>query len=68
MNRDSWNERPVTFAEFSIREGKAMLEAFSRDGEEGSFALLVLSLRYADTGERGLQLGRRHHGPAVPAA
>jgi hypothetical protein len=51
MNRDSWNERPVTFAEFSIREGKPMLAAFERDGEEGSFALLVLSLRYADTGE-----------------
>jgi hypothetical protein len=51
MNRDSWNERAVAFAEFSIRDGKAMLEAFERNGEEGSFALLVLSLRYADTGE-----------------
>jgi hypothetical protein len=51
MNRDSWKERAVTFAEFSIREGKAMLEAFERNGEEGSFALLVVSLRYTDTGE-----------------
>ena len=51
MNRDSWNERPVRFEEFSIRDGKPVIAAFERDGEEGSYALLVASLRYADTGD-----------------
>jgi hypothetical protein len=50
INRDSWNGRPVTVIEFSIRDGKAVNEAFLRDGEEGSFALLVQALRYADDG------------------
>jgi hypothetical protein len=49
--RDIWNERPVVFAEFSIKDGKALNAAFDRDSEDGSFMLLVLSLRYADTRE-----------------
>jgi hypothetical protein len=49
--RDIWNDRPVTFAEFTIAEGKQMLKAYARDQEEGMHHLLVLSLRYADTGE-----------------
>ena len=48
MNRDSWNGRPVKFVEFSIREGRPLVEAFARDSEEGSFVLLVQALRYAD--------------------
>jgi hypothetical protein len=48
MNRDSWNGRPVKFVEFSIRDGRPLIEAFQRDSEEGSFALLVQALRYAD--------------------
>jgi len=50
MNRDSWNGRPVKFVEFSIREGRPLVEAFQRDSEEGSFALLVQALRYTDDG------------------
>jgi hypothetical protein len=50
MSRDVWNERPVTFAEFSIRDGRPLDDAFAIDGEQGSYQLLVLSLRYADTG------------------
>lgn len=50
MTRDSWNGRPVKFVEFSIREGRSLVEAFQRDSEEGSFALLVQALRYADDG------------------
>ena len=49
--RDVWDGRPVTFAEFTIREGKAVNEAFAQGGEEGSYMLLVLSMRWADTGE-----------------
>ena len=49
--RDVWDGRPVTFAEFTIREGKAVNEAFAQGGEAGSYMLLVLSLRWADTGE-----------------
>jgi hypothetical protein len=48
MNRESWNGRPVKYVEFSIRTGRGVTEAFRRDGEEGAFALLVQSLRYAD--------------------
>lgn len=47
--RDIWDGRPVTFAEFSIREGKAVNAAFADGGEQGSYALLVLSMRWADT-------------------
>jgi hypothetical protein len=48
MNRDGWNGRPVKIVEFSIRDGRAVTEAFGRDNEEGAFALLVHALRYAD--------------------
>ena len=41
----------MTFAEFLIREGKAVNRAFAQGGEAGSYMLLVLSLRWADTGE-----------------
>ena len=34
--RDVWDGRPVTFAEFTIREGKAVNEAFAQGGEERS--------------------------------
>ena len=47
--RDVWDGRPVTFAEFSIREGKTVNEAFAEGGERGSYALLVLSMRWADS-------------------
>lgn len=47
--RDAWEGRPVTFAEFSIREGKAVNQAFAEGGEQGSYMLLVLSMRWADT-------------------
>jgi hypothetical protein len=47
-HRDNWNGRPVKAVEFSIRAGRPLIEAFQRDGEEGSFALLVQALRYAD--------------------
>jgi hypothetical protein len=49
--RDVWDGKPVTFVEFSIRDGKPVTEAFARDGQEGSFMLLVASMRWADTGE-----------------
>jgi hypothetical protein len=49
--RDVWDGRPVIFAEFSIREGRPVTQAFQRDGEQGSFALLVASMRWADSGE-----------------
>ena len=44
------NGRTVEFAEFSIRNGRSVLDAFARDPEEGAFTLLVASLRYADDG------------------
>jgi hypothetical protein len=47
--RDIWDGRPVTFAEFSIREGKPVNAAFELGGEAGSYMLLVLSMRWADT-------------------
>jgi hypothetical protein len=50
MNRDNWNGRPIRIVEFSIRDGRAVTEAFGRDSEEGAFALLVQALRYADDG------------------
>jgi hypothetical protein len=48
MNRNTWNDRAVTFAEFSIADGDAVIEAFGQSGQAGSFALLVASLRYSD--------------------
>jgi hypothetical protein len=44
------NGRAVKFAEFTIRNGRSVLDAFARDAEEGAFTLLVASLRYADDG------------------
>jgi hypothetical protein len=51
FDRNQWNGRPVRFAEFNIREGRAVREAFRVDGETGSWSCLVQSLRYADTDE-----------------
>ena len=50
-DRNQWNGRPVRFAEFNIREGRAVREAFRVDGETGSYTCLVQSMRYADTDE-----------------
>ena len=50
IDRETWNGRAVTFAEFSIREGRAVTEAFQRDAEDGAMMLLVQALRYADDG------------------
>src|SRR5262245_47589735 len=49
--RDVWNDRPVTFVEFSIRDGRPVDEAFAVDAEQGSFQLLVLSMRYTETSQ-----------------
>jgi hypothetical protein len=51
FDRNQWDGRPVSFAEFNIREGRAVRAAFREDGETGSYTCLVKSLRYADTGE-----------------
>lgn len=51
FDRNQWNGRAVTFAEFNIKEGRAVRAAFREDGESGSYACLVRSLRYADTNE-----------------
>ena len=51
MDRNTWNDRAVTFAEFSIRQSKPIIDAFVRDGEEGSYLMLVAALRYTDSGE-----------------
>ena len=48
MNRDTWNDRPVKIVDFSIKDGRVVIDAFARDAEEGSYALLVHALRYAD--------------------
>lgn len=45
-----WEGRDVSFADFSILEGRAVRAAFAKDGERGSYACLVASVRYADTG------------------
>ena len=50
--RDVWEGKPVTFVEFTIKEGRAAREAFARDSEDGAIMLVVLSMRWADTGER----------------
>jgi hypothetical protein len=50
--RDIWMERPVIFADFTIREGDWMHEGFEVGPIEGSYRLLSLSLRYADSNER----------------
>lgn len=46
-----WDGRAVSFAEFTIREGRAVRAAFAKDGESGSYACLVASVRWADSGE-----------------
>lgn len=52
-SRDSWNGRPVYFADFSIKEGRAVRAAFrDQDGEAGSYIALALSLHYVDDNER----------------
>jgi hypothetical protein len=50
--RDVWDGRPVTFASLSILEGEPIIEAFGRgDGKRARYALLVASMRWADSGE-----------------
>jgi hypothetical protein len=51
-SRDNWNGRAVIFGEFDIKRGRIVRAAFREgDGETGSYACLVASLRYADTNE-----------------
>lgn len=45
-----WDGREVVFVDFSIREGRAVRAAFATDGEKGSYACLVASARYHDSG------------------
>jgi hypothetical protein len=49
--RDIWEDRPVTFGEFSIKDGKAVRASFVRDSEEGTHMLVVASMRWADSNE-----------------
>jgi hypothetical protein len=50
--RDTWDGRPVTFANLSILEGDPIMDAFGRgDGKAARYALLVASVRWADTGD-----------------
>ena len=51
MDRESWNGRRVTFAEFNLIEGDAIIDAFTVSRFQGSRQLLLRALRYADTGE-----------------
>jgi hypothetical protein len=51
MNRNEWDGRAVTFAEFSIRQGREVRDAFAVDGENASYLCLALSMRYADSNE-----------------
>ena len=51
FDRNQWNGRAVRYAEFNIKEGRAVREAFRVDGEMGSWACLVRSLRYTDNDE-----------------
>lgn len=51
MDRHEWNGRAVTFADFTILQGRAVRAAFAEDQENGMYLCLVLSMRYADTGE-----------------
>jgi hypothetical protein len=51
MTEWEWNGRPVVFADFDLRQGRAVRKAFAEDGETGSYLCLVSSLRYAETGE-----------------
>jgi uncharacterized ferredoxin-like protein len=51
FDRNQWDGRPVRFAEFTIKEGRAVRDAFRVDGETGSYVCLVKSARYVDTDE-----------------
>jgi hypothetical protein len=51
MSKPEWNGREVVFGEYDLRVGKAVREAFAESGEQGSYACLAASLRYADSGE-----------------
>jgi hypothetical protein len=51
FDRKQWNDRPVIFGEFNIKQGRAARQAFREDGEAGLYVCLVLSLRYADDNE-----------------
>src|SRR4029077_11328691 len=51
FDRNQWSGRPVRFAEFNIKEGRAVRDAFRVDGETGSYVCLVKSARYVDTDE-----------------
>ena len=50
IDREQWNGRTVTFADFNLKTGRLVTDAFQRDAQEGTFAMLVHSLRYADDG------------------
>lgn len=51
IDRNQWNGRPVRFDDFNLRTGRLVTDAFQRDAQEGTFEMLVHSLRYADDGE-----------------
>lgn len=50
IDREQWNGRKVTFADFNLKTGRLVTDAFQRDAQEGTFTMLVHSLRYADDG------------------
>ena len=50
IDRSQWNGRPVRFDDFNLRTGRLVTDAFARDAQEGTFEMLVHSLRYADDG------------------
>ena len=50
IDRGQWNGRRVTFADFNLKTGRLVTDAFQRDAQEGTFAMIVHSLRYADDG------------------
>jgi hypothetical protein len=51
IDRATWNERPVTFAEFSLVTGDQVIDAYAVSSRYGGRVLLLHTLRYADTGE-----------------
>lgn len=51
MARFEWMGREVVFHDFDILKGREVRAAFAEDGERGSYACLVASARYADSGE-----------------
>ena len=50
IDREQWNGRKVTFEDFNLKTGRLVTDAFQRDAEEGTWTMLVHSLRYADDG------------------